>query len=415
MKKLSEWKFIRILHMVIISIMLYMSGFFTFFSIDVSAASNEQLLNETDRKNIETIIFEFAEQEGENFGSMTYMISDIYWSNEEWGGYIIEFFLQESEGYAIFFKIEESFKLIEIFFGRHSPFYGQKGLYIYPSLGCYYIKVDDVYIDAETLEPIADYKPTEEAIFYAACKKDKTNVEETINLFYTVGFLHQYNIEDFFVGYSTSMSDKSNNCANAAGLIMLNYWNKKYDNDILKLDSSLLSYSGNISYNSTRDARKDYMDKFYDYMHTNWLFGKFGGTLPEKCYDGFERLISENSYQTTTKGIKDYDQVMEFIDAGVPVFITSDDYYFTQKSTLPEGEHPRGSYTLSITYNHSSGLANSHTFVGYGYAYYNLYETGGPNYKQERLIKIADGWGGSRYYNFDRSETFQMAVINVYK
>ena len=86
MKKLSEWKFIRILHMVIISIMLYMSGFFTFFSIDVSAASNEQLLNETDRKNIETIIFEFAEQEGENFGSMTYMISDIYWSNEEWGG-----------------------------------------------------------------------------------------------------------------------------------------------------------------------------------------------------------------------------------------------------------------------------------------------------------------------------------------
>lgn len=36
-------------------------------------------------------------------------------------------------------------------------------------------------------------------------------------------------------------------------------------------------------------------------------------------------------------------------------------------------------------------------------------------YKQERLIKIADGWGGSRYYNFDRSETFQMAVINVYK
>ena len=68
MKKLSEWKFIRILHMVIISIMLYMSGFFTFFSIDVSAASNEQLLNETDRNNIETIIFEFAEQEGENFG-----------------------------------------------------------------------------------------------------------------------------------------------------------------------------------------------------------------------------------------------------------------------------------------------------------------------------------------------------------
>lgn len=361
---------------------------------------------------IENMIFDMAELDGKSIDEIVYSVQDVYVANEEWGGYVIDFVTDTNEnGYAIFFKDNDVYKLIELFIGRKSPFYGKQGMFIYPSLGCYYIKIDNVYYNAETMKVDEEYELNEEVLFYAVCNSgNKTNVQESIKYTYNMGFLHQNSIGGFKVGYDTGLTSHANNCANAAGVIALNYWNMETQNDLLNLSSSQM-----LSDFSMNDATAaTYMGIFYDYMNTNWLFGT-GGTLPSGVYDGFERLIQEKGYNVTRQTDLTYDQMISSIEQGIPVFITSTDYYFTLiNASLPYPQHPRGYYELTIDYEHSWGLENAHTFVGYGYAYYNFYDT--TSYiTNEEFIKIADGWGDSRYFNVTRSGIYSSAAINVYK
>ncbi len=369
-----------------------------------------------------------SEYENESITNLEYQLNDVYFANETWAGWVIDFSYNNGEiGYAIVFKVNDVCKLVEISFDENSPYYDKTGLYIYPSLGYYYIKQGDTYYNAKTLE-IRNYAAQQEDLFYAAMNSDdKAEVEETLSINYKNATYTHYEIGSFFTTYSTSLVDLENHCATVAGLIMLNYWNKKHNNDILKLE-----YSGNIP---TEEA-KTYIKTFYNYMHVNWLFG-VGGTLPNECYDGFERLIQEHGYRTSRNTGLDYTAIKNSIQAGIPVFITSTNYYFTDyphRSSLPSVNSTSGNYTLSINYEHTWGVANSHTFVGYGYAYYNITqeksrEVWSPTWSDpfrtvteyytetftEEFIKVADGWNGSCYYNYSQSNNFSVAAINVYK
>ena len=164
----------------------------------------------------------------------------------------------------------------------------------------------------------------------------------------------------------------------------------------------------------------EYMNKFYSYMGTNWLFGTWGGTLPSDCYSGFMRLIKENGYVARKETVSSFDDIKYQINRGVPVFITSQDYYFTQRYTdhtavpLPKVYSTQGNYSFTIDYYRTYGIENSHTFVGFGFAEYTLYDSNGYDSKIH-LVKIADGWGNERYFNYDLSDTTQwgMAAIRV--
>lgn len=128
-----------------------------------------------------------------------------------------------------------------------------------------------------------------------------------------------------------------------------------------------------------------------------------------------------------------YYGIKSSIDNDVPVFITSTDYYFTYDDTLPSVSSSSGNHTLSIDYAHSWGIANAHTFVGYGYAYYTITqvtekEVWSPTWSDpfrtvieystevftEEFVKVADGWGGKRYYNYSQSNK-TVASVRVYK
>lgn len=393
-----------------ICIYIFLSCNIMLFSAKADENVNE--ITSRERQVIENMIFQVAEQDGRSLDNMSYVMNDIYYSSEAWAGYVVDFTANNDLGYAIVFKIDDTYKLIELFFGKNSPYYNKEGLYIYPSLGYYYIKKNDCYYDANSLDAIPNYTPMSENIFYAACGNkddDTTTVQRDIN--FIRGLLSQETISNFKCEYSTELSSKTNNCANAAGVIMLNYWNKKFNNDLLKLDSSEMAVT-----NMNDDTATIYMDKFYEYMNTNPFLG-MGGTLPNDCYNGFKKLIEEKGYQVEIKKDLNYAEICQAIEQEIPIFITSTDYMFSvppYKVYLPSVSMTYGNYTLSISYERRTGLANAHTFVGYGYAYYTLMDSNDQIFDEE-LIKVADGWGGTCYYNFTQGDNYSIASVEVYK
>ncbi len=374
-------------------------------------ADDKKSLTDLQHNQIQSIIFEVAEREGYEFEELKYSEENIYYANETWAGYLVDFLAYENNGYLILFDVNGQLQTIELVFDKVSPYYGKPGKYIYPSIDNYIIKYEGNYYNASTWIPV-DYTPENKDFFYAACNNNKTGILVKRELKYNYADDYYYDIPKFYYRYDANLTTHSNNCANAAGLILLNYWNKKYKNDLLKLDQSVLDIDGNISTNGSYDPRVEYMGIFYDYMKTNWIFGT-GGTLPNNGYDGFERLIKEKGYRVNRYTSLNYSQMRVKIAEGIPILFTSTDYYFTTASTIPKPKSGTGNFTLTIDYERSYGIENGHTFVGYGYTFYTLIDANGKN-NLEELFKVADGWGGTRYFNVTVSKIYSYAAIDVF-
>lgn len=377
-------------------------------------AKTESVL--TDDLNIaKSIILQTAETEEIAMDNADYIVKDVYYSNEQWAGYIIDFTANGLNGYAIFFKMEGNLTLVEVSFQHSSAYINMEGQFIYPSLGYYYTKINGRYYDAETMEEV-DFKPTAEPTFYAACgsKGKQDFIEKKIQ--YNKSLSRENEIENFCYAYYSEGTGKDDNCANVAGVVALNYWNKYYNNQLLNLSGSSLS-NGNIAYiwGDKDCAAVEYMNIFYSYMKTNWFFGT-GGTLPSNCYKGFEKLIAEKGYKTTRIGCKQYSEMRECIDNGIPIFITSKDYYFTAGSnmrTLPSQEVNEGDYSNTFYYWRHYGVGAEHTFIGYGYKYYNYYVNG--SIQMSAFVKVADGGFDTCYFNYSLSNVMDAVGIKVYK
>lgn len=403
-------KFINIF-VVLILILSSVLAAFTIKNVTVFASAAQEP-HQSDRDKIENIIFEMAKQDNLYLDEFSYSIEDVHISDVKWGGYLIEFCAKECIGYSIIFKINDTLKLIEINFENHSPYFKKDGIRMYPSLGYYILKIDNHYYDATTMEITEDYTETDLPTFYAACSSDKTNVPVTREISYSEGSRVSYELRRFQDKYYCQLNSDSNNCANTAGLILVNYWNKKFKNDLLKLSDNDLNDEGDI----VNRKGGEIMSVLYDYMKTNWFLG-VGGTLPSDCYDGFTKYINSYGYKTEKETDLNYQRMVSNISDGIPVIIVSQDYYFSSGNTdrnLPPIEPGPGNYKFTVEYSHSYGVKNAHTFIGYGYASYFFYNSKGEGIL-EQFIKIATGWGSSCYYNLSLSKSFSSAAIKVYK
>lgn len=386
--------------------------------VALCAYASAPAISDEDFNIVTSIIHTIATEENVDLSDAEYTVNDVYFSNEQRAGYVVDFATASINGYSVFFKIDGSFTLVEISFDRSSPYLDKQGLFVYPSLGYYFIKTDGKYYDAETMEQLVDYKPTDEPTFYAACSNKNESEFVPKEITYTRSIAEIDEISDFYFEYSVrdSISHKvnANNCSNVAGVVALNYWNKYYNNDLLKLSAEEL-LNNNISVQKVKSAAGVYMDIFYDYMNTNWFFGT-GGTLPKDCYKGFERLIAEKGYKTERIQCNKYYEMQENIQKGYPVFITSKDYYFTTGATgtvLPEVQPEKGNYTSTFYYNRHHGISSAHTFIGYGYHLYNFIVNNAIEFG--RFVKVADGWGTTCYFNYDLSKVTDAVAIRVYK
>lgn len=394
---------------ILVCVVMVLSVFFAFLPrtrIDTYALSDEK------KKTIEDSIFTLALAEERYISEFSYSVEYVYYSNEEWAGYVVDFTADNEKGFAIFFDCDGRLEVIEFSFRHSSPFYGRSGQYIYPALGYYYVKIGNNYYDAENSSLIENYSPSKEKIFYASGKNKNEGEVVTYSINYDTMRTTVYNLStSFWAGFIyddalESTIGKKNLCAPVAGVLLLNYWNKKFNNELLKVNQSGLAYGGNFTY----DTCVEYCKIFYDYMDTNLLF--WTGTTPGNCYRGFEKLIKkQNGFTSVRQTDLTFDDMISAVENDTPFFIVSKDYYFTQSSTLPTLRTPSTPQTLSITYDHFSGVSNAHTFIGIGILSYDYHLNDVLGWRD--FIKICDGWGQIRYFSLDHGSIMSSAVIKV--
>jgi|GEM_PF-3759020 len=422
---------------VIVILGVFLLSLSNFLRIDKNINASNKKIDAYDQAEIIEEISKIASLEEIEIRNFEFSYKDVYSINNKWVGYVIDFNYDNGFGYAIFYKIDQKMILIELFFDHNSPYYNIKGIPIYFSLGQYFIKRNNSIYKIDDLKNKLNFDDySNQNVFYGANgNKEKNNVSGEIKFEYNWGTIKKDEISNFHVKYATWDADNENiyknNCANAAGVIMLNHWNKKYNNDLLKINYSNLE-NGNMN----KIDAGNYMRDFYDYMDTNWIFGT-GGTLPHNLYGGFERLIKEKGYKVKRKTNLNYDQMKNSIKEEIPVFIVSTDYYLSKY--LPNAYYNSyyydSNYELIIDYNRTRGLTNSHVLTAYGFFEYSLskkmtrkiwsptwlnpFRHVDEHYWEthyEKFLKVADGGDGSScYYNYSRSTTFSNAAINVYK
>lgn len=373
---------------------------------------------------IETIISSVVDDDIDN---IDFVYNELYSAYNEEYGYVVDFTYGGENGYAIVSADDGSEDIIELNLGSSSPYTGKDGKYIYASFDNYFVVQDNG--DIVSVSADHDGLPVSETLNNG--DDGKTNIPEPRDYSYSYGSFECFELKGFRYQYSSSLlTDKKNKCAPAAGVIALNYWNKYYDNRILKLNESEFykdSDTNVVTDNMSDEVAKNYMGIFYKYMKTNsWLLpnGELGGTTPKNAYLGFMQLIEEKGFNARKCIVRTFADIKNNIGIEKrPVFITSDDYYFTERynyvndksaKPLPSVDPTPGDHTFTIDYRRFHGIIHSHTFIGFGYAEYTLYDADGNESKIE-LVKIADGWGGERYFNFNISDTtnWGMAAIKV--
>ena len=276
-----------------------------------------------------------------------------------------------------------------------------------PKLDTYYIKTTEGYFDAKTDELLIDYDPSN----YVRARVNKTDSEDVTKHYdYYFGGFSSYEIPHFY-SYS-NYTEEENVCANVAGTIMLNFWNKVNNNGIV--NERNLDYQGNF----TDEAATNYEKAFYTYMKT----GTFG-TTPKNCAEGFKKFVTDWGHNCDIINLSDstYENSIGWLKKNVPFFVTAKNYYFTSGNSkyledvsLPQtGRDPQ---ILKIEYSYYEGLSQTHCFVTIGYGYYyltNIINNTTINKYNINFYKILDGWGQMRYFNIADSETIAVYGIKV--
>lgn len=355
-------------------------------------------------RSIETFINDVLKSDPDR---VDFVYNDLYSACGEEYGYVLDFSYEDGHGYAIIEVVDGTENIVEMDPKNSSPYLGKDGKYIYGSFDNYLVEQNN----GDIVKLTADDGVS--AMSAPMKSKDKDGVPVSIDYSYSYGNVERYEINNFYYSYSTSLcSDKKNNCANATGVIALNYWNAHDGRNFLNLTTD--ETKGIYDLNMKDDTARKYMNIFYDYMNTNWAFGQWGGTLPDNVYKGFKRLVNEKGRETIQFDVSSFDDIKYQVEQGVPVFFTSEDYYFTPNGfTLPTVSNIAGNNSLTIDYERTYGIENSHTFVGYGYVEFTLFDNDGKESKIQ-LVKVASGWGSYRYFNFNISDTEKWGMAAIY-
>ena len=349
-----------------------------------------------------------------NFGIHTFnhTLEEVLLGNESHFGYVVDFnFNNNEKGYFIYSDLYNQPIILEIDLETSSLFSAVDGVNIYPSLGRYFFKVNNKYYDALNFNEVSKNNFNSDK-FYASLGNLEGS-ETTIDIPYKYGTAQIYEIEgEMYYQYKASSANKKNNCANAAGVIMLNYRNNRYNNDILKLSNNE-KIVGTQNMNTATAIK--YMNIFYEYMSTNLGTDNIFGTLPMNASSGFERLIKECGYSHTTQNISSWNDIKKALDNDKTLLITSFDYTFTTGGTLTMPSYSdEDEIHMIINAKRRNKLETAHTFVGYGYFVYNMVGVDGSKW-DEHFIRIADGWGNKRYYYWLGSTTYRIYSYDIYK
>ena len=332
---------------------------------------------------------------------ITYTSSPLYDETLTARGYEYTFSVDGQNGYALLQEVQIGettlYEVEELAFSGVSPFAQCEGLPVYITFNLYLDCVDGTLYDLTTNEAV-----NEETLAWAMTKRfgyygGGSYTTQT----YTVTYDHK-TTETYIIQYGLPTYEPitGTSCANAAGTIVIGYYDRFYGN-LIPNEVTYYLFANNLIYKSVTAAIQDVCLDLYDLMGTN----EYGTT-----FAGFEAGLTSfvqrqgYSYSSTsvfTSGSFDFNKYKTAVESGKPVALFLNNYAIA--ATRVEGN-------VDTVVNDVSPY--THVAVGCGYKCDTYYNASNSVISTQRYLRVASGLAlyGLCYINATAYTTINNAI-----
>ena len=312
---------------------------------------------------------------------ISYQSTPLYDETLTATGYEYTFEVNGVNGYALLQEVqvgEESFyEVEEMKFNGVSPFSQCDGLPVYITFHLYLDYVDGVLYDLETGDPVS-----QETLALAASKRfgyfgggSYTHQTYTITYDHKTSdtYIIQYGLPVYYPTTGTS-------CANAAGTIVIGYYDRFYEN-LVPNELSYIVLGNNLTYRSQSFKIQEICLQLYDLMGTTDTGTTFAGFNA-----GMSAYVQQQgySYSTTsvfTSGSFDFNKYETAVESGKPVALFLNNYAI---------------YNYTATDGNVDTISNdvspyTHVAIACGYKCDTYYDANNNVISTQRYLRVSSG------------------------
>ena len=343
-------------------------------SIGKVSASAQQL------SAVDAYFLDFVSSDVGN-SAITYESTPLYDETLQPNGYEYVFSANGQDGFALIHEVELGeqifYEIEELSYNGVSPFADSEGLPVYITFCLYLDYVDGVFYNLQTGNAVGEEVLTEalETSFgYQGGGSNYQEITETIT--YDHKTVVESGIRFALPSYSPTVGTS---CANAAGAILIGYYDRFYPEMIPDFQSYLM-IGTTVAYRGDAEEVQSLMLTLRDLMGTDST-----GT----SYTGFNTGMSTyvqsrgRTYTTTslfTNNTFDFARYKTTVDCGTPVAFFFNGYSL---GSVAQGD---GVDTIG-----SAVSANTHVAIGYGYKEYIYYDENDNVIFTQRYLRVSSG------------------------
>ena len=296
-------------------------------TLGVVSASAQQSIYPVDAYFLDFVADDIGDSE------ITYTSSLLYDETLTATGYEYVFSVDGENGYALLQEVQIGantlYEVEELSFSGESPFAQCDGLPVYITFNLYLDCVDGTLYDLATGETVAD-----ETLAWATTKRfgyygGGSYTTETYTITYdhktSETYISQYGLPTYVPITGTS-------CANAAGSIVIGYYDRFYEN-LIPNEVTYMTLGNNLMYKPVTAGVQDVCLDLYDLMGTNEYGTTFAGFEA-----GLASLVQRQGYTYSstsvfTSGSFDFNKYKTAVESGKPVALFLNNYAIYNHTT----------------------------------------------------------------------------------
>ena len=310
--------------------------------------------------------------------------------------------MEGQSGYALLQEMNINgtlyYEVEELKFNGVSPFAECEGLPVYITFCLYLDYVDGTFYDVTT-----GNAASEETLAWATSRRfGYYGGGSYTSQSYTVSYDHKttttYDIQYGIPTYEPAMGTS---CANAAGAIVIGYYDRFYEN-LVPNEQTYVMIGNIVSYKSQTYATEDVCLELYDLM---------GTTSSGTSFSGFNAGMASYvqgqgySYSTTsmfTSGSFDFNKYRTAVESRKPVALFLNTYAIHLETIVESG----------VDTIRNAVSAYTHVAIGCGYKYETYYDANNNVVSTQRYLRVASGLAlyGMCYFNISAYTTINNAI-----
>lgn len=312
---------------------------------------------------------------------ITYQSTPLYDETLTATGYEYTFEVNGVNGYALLQEVqvgEESFyEVEEMKFNGVSPFSQCDGLPVYITFQLYLDYVDGVLYDLETGEPVS-----QETLALATSKRfgyfgGGSYTTQTYTITYDHKTSNQYDIQ---YGLPTYVPITGTSCANAAGTIVMGYYDR-FCGNLVPNEVTYYVIGNNLSYKGVTATVQDVCLQLYDLMGTTDSGTTFAGFNAGMSAYAQQQGYSYSTTSVFTSGSFDFNKYKTAVESGKPVALFLNNYGIYMATTT-EG---------NVDTVHNDVSPYTHVAIACGYKCDTYYDANNNVISTQRYLRVSSG------------------------